>query len=148
MEPARKEAGRSTGAKMLNTERDNAPYGKIYSLQDFPSALDSRRVNLEFHPWNEPGLNPQMVDSIHSPPRFESVKTAKTAPKTVENASTEQRVGLCLQAPLAVLVRRADEAAEQRMRLQRLGFELGVELAAEEIRVAGQLTDFDELAVA
>jgi hypothetical protein len=34
-------------------------------------------------------------------------------------------------APRAVLVRGADEALEQRVRLHRLGFELGMELAAQ-----------------
>src|SRR5258707_14210565 len=42
---------------------------------------------------------------------------------------------------LAVLVARFDERAEQRMRLQRLGLELGMELAAQEIRMVGNLYD-------
>ena len=43
----------------------------------------------------------------------------------------------------AVLVRRRDEGAEQRMRLQRLGLELGMELAAQEEGVVGDLDDLD-----
>ena len=43
----------------------------------------------------------------------------------------------------AVLVAGVDEAEEERMRLQGLGFELGMELAAEEVGVVGQLDDFD-----
>ncbi len=44
-------------------------------------------------------------------------------------------LGRCLSAPsfLPVLVRSADERLEQRMRLQRLRLELGMELAADEI---------------
>ncbi len=48
--------------------------------------------------------------------------------------------GILLQA---VGVAGGDEAAEERMRLKRLGLELGVELAAEEEGVIGQLDDFD-----
>src|ERR1700721_3668214 len=36
-----------------------------------------------------------------------------------------------------------DEGAEERMRLERLGFELGVKLAAEEEGMLGQLDDLD-----
>src|SRR5690242_3510538 len=45
----------------------------------------------------------------------------------------------------AVVIRRLDECREQRVRLERLGLELGVELAAEEIRMLllRQLDDFD-----
>ena len=43
--------------------------------------------------------------------------------------------------------RRAQEALEQRMRLVRLGLELGMELAGEEPGVIAQLDQFDELAV-
>src|ERR1039458_9084619 len=47
------------------------------------------------------------------------------------------------QAPVALLFRRADKALEQRVRLHGLGFELGVELAAEIPRVVGELADLD-----
>jgi hypothetical protein len=43
----------------------------------------------------------------------------------------------------AVLIAGGDEVAEERVRLQWLGFELGVELAAEEEGVGGDLDDFD-----
>src|SRR5271170_3971074 len=42
-----------------------------------------------------------------------------------------------------VLIACSDEVAEERMRLEWLGFELGVELAAEEEWVRGDLYDFD-----
>ena len=45
------------------------------------------------------------------------------------------------------LVGRLDEAGEQRMRAQRLGLELRMELHRQEPRMAGQLDDLDELAV-
>ena len=44
---------------------------------------------------------------------------------------------------LPILVAGGDEVAEERVRLERLGFELGVELAAEEEGVAGDLDDLD-----
>ena len=42
-----------------------------------------------------------------------------------------------------VFVARGDELAEERMRLEGLGFEFGMELAAEEVGVAGNLDDLD-----
>src|SRR5260370_32998195 len=42
-----------------------------------------------------------------------------------------------------VLVAGGDEVAEERVRLQRLGFELGGELAAEEEGGGGDLDDFE-----
>ena len=50
-------------------------------------------------------------------------------------------------AAFAVLQRGADEGFEQGMRLERLGFELGMELAAEIPGMAGELADFDVDAV-
>src|SRR5579883_590402 len=50
---------------------------------------------------------------------------------------------MCLSATEAVLIRRFDEGRKQRMRLQRLGFELGMELATEEERMVGQLHNLD-----
>ena len=44
---------------------------------------------------------------------------------------------------LTVFVAGGDELAEERVGLEGLGFELGVELAAEEVGVAGDLDDFD-----
>ena len=41
----------------------------------------------------------------------------------------------------AVFERGADEGGEQRMRLERLGFEFGMELAAEVPRMVGDLAD-------
>ena len=41
----------------------------------------------------------------------------------------------------AVLVAGVDEAEEERMRLQRLGLELGMELAAEEVGMIGEFND-------
>jgi hypothetical protein len=46
-----------------------------------------------------------------------------------------------------MLVRRRDEAFEQRMRLVRLAQEFRVKLAREKKRMAFQLDDFDEFAV-
>src|SRR3984957_15295410 len=43
----------------------------------------------------------------------------------------------------AVLVAGGDEGEEERVGLEGLGFELGVELAAEEERVGGDLDDLD-----
>src|SRR5258706_2616397 len=43
----------------------------------------------------------------------------------------------------AMLIRRRDECAEQRMRLQRLRLELGMELAADEMRMVRQFYHFD-----
>src|SRR5258706_12552490 len=43
----------------------------------------------------------------------------------------------------AMLIRRRDECAEQRMRLQRLPLELGMELAADEMRLVRQFDHFD-----
>src|SRR5512140_988121 len=48
---------------------------------------------------------------------------------------------------LAALIGRADERAEERMRLQRLGFELGVKLAAEEPGMVRDLANLDVDAV-
>ena len=42
-----------------------------------------------------------------------------------------------------VLVAGGDEVAEERVGLERLGFEFGVELAAEEEGVGGDFYDFD-----
>jgi len=42
-----------------------------------------------------------------------------------------------------VLVTRRNELAEERVRLKGLGLELGVELAAQEVGMAGQLDDLD-----
>ena len=47
----------------------------------------------------------------------------------------------------AMLQRRADESAEQRMRLERLGLELGMELAAQIPGMVRQLADLDVNAV-
>jgi hypothetical protein len=44
-----------------------------------------------------------------------------------------------IAAAVPVLERGADEAAEQRMRGERLALELGVELAPDEVGVVGQL---------
>src|SRR5262245_10715922 len=44
-------------------------------------------------------------------------------------------------APLAILVGGRDKGPEQRMRLERLGFELGMELATQIPRVIGKLAD-------
>ena len=46
-----------------------------------------------------------------------------------------------------VLMRRRDEALEQRMRLMRLAQEFWMELAGEEERMPGQFDHFDEFAV-
>src|SRR3954453_6598345 len=46
-------------------------------------------------------------------------------------------------APQPVLIRRPDEAAEQRMRLQRLRLELRMELAADEEWMLGDLDHLD-----
>jgi hypothetical protein len=51
------------------------------------------------------------------------------------------------EAFLAMDVGCADEGLEEGVRLERLGLELGVELAAEEPRVVSEFADFDELAV-
>src|SRR5579862_2130506 len=48
-----------------------------------------------------------------------------------------------LIAPAAVFIRRADEGAKQRMRLERFGFELRMELAAQEPRVIRNLADLN-----
>src|SRR5579859_3021570 len=48
------------------------------------------------------------------------------------------------RAELVVIDRRADESREQRMRTHRPRLELGMELAADEPRMIGQLDDFDE----
>ena len=42
-----------------------------------------------------------------------------------------------------MFVARRDEFAEERVRLERLGLEFGVELAAEEVGVAGDFDDLD-----
>src|SRR5436305_1177322 len=51
------------------------------------------------------------------------------------------------QAAFAVFISCANEGPEQRMRLHRLGFELGMELAAQEPGMIGDFTDFDVGAV-
>ena len=49
-----------------------------------------------------------------------------------------------VRAPLqAIFVRRADERLEQRMRLERLRLEFRMELAADEIRMVGDLHHLD-----
>src|SRR6202022_2292171 len=48
---------------------------------------------------------------------------------------------------LPVFQRSADECRKQWMRLQRLGFELRMKLAAQEPRVVGRLDDFDVIFV-
>src|SRR5208283_206531 len=49
-----------------------------------------------------------------------------------------------LRSPLQpVLVSRSHESLEQRMRLQRLGFELGMKLAPDEMRMVRKLHDLD-----
>ena len=54
------------------------------------------------------------------------------------------REEICWAAFLALVIeRRADEGGEKRMRLERLGFEFGVELAAEEVRMARYLHDLN-----
>ena len=50
-------------------------------------------------------------------------------------------------APLSVLVRRADERSEQRMRFKWLRLELGMELTSDEVRMVGQLHHLDVRAV-
>ena len=45
------------------------------------------------------------------------------------------------------LVRRGDEAPEQRMRLVRLAEEFGMELAGDEKRMLRQFDDFDQFSV-
>src|SRR5271165_1200858 len=50
-------------------------------------------------------------------------------------------------SPKTVLVRRPDKRRKQRMRLQRFGLELGMELAAQEVGMVGDLHDFDVRAV-
>src|ERR1035437_10017875 len=56
---------------------------------------------------------------------------------------TEQRLLKGRLAPVALLFRRADEALEQRVRLHGLGFELGMELAAQIPRMVADLADLD-----
>src|SRR5450759_1928266 len=56
---------------------------------------------------------------------------------------TEQRLLNGRLAPVALLFRRADEALEQRVRFHGLGFELGMELAAEIPRMVADLADLD-----
>src|SRR5450759_3070463 len=69
-------------------------------------------------------------------------------PKSANSIGTgelggEQRLLNGRLAPVALLFLRPDEAREQRVRLQRLGFELGVELAAEIPRMVGEFADLD-----
>src|ERR1022692_4023930 len=64
-------------------------------------------------------------------------------PGTGELGTGEQWLLNGRQAPVALFFRRADKALEQRVRLHGLGFELGVELAAEIPRVVGELADLD-----
>jgi len=52
-------------------------------------------------------------------------------------------VGLRFGPHTPVVQRGADKRPEQRMRLQGLRFELGMELAAQEPGMIGQLADFD-----
>src|SRR5437763_1426284 len=47
-----------------------------------------------------------------------------------------------LRHAVAIQQRRADEGTEERVRLEGLGFELGMELASQEPRVIAQLADF------
>jgi hypothetical protein len=53
-------------------------------------------------------------------------------------------LGHALAAVAGVLLGRRHEAAEDRVRAQRLGLELGVELDAHEEGVVGQLDDLDQ----
>src|SRR5208282_6817934 len=54
------------------------------------------------------------------------------------------RCGLLLRPALrTMLVRRSDERAEQRMRLQRLRLKLGMKLAANKMRMVRQLYHLD-----
>src|SRR5437763_7704345 len=59
----------------------------------------------------------------------------------------EERLLLLRQAAHVLSVGGADERLEERMRLHRLGFELGMELAAQEPGVVGDLADLDVGAV-
>src|SRR5690349_13225187 len=73
-----------------------------------------------------------------------------TPPTSTREVSTRLPYhGRCRRLPLSelVAVARFDETGEQRMRLQRLRLELGVELHRDVIRVVRQLDDLDELAV-
>src|ERR1700733_8672828 len=56
-------------------------------------------------------------------------------------------VGWFAEAQVAIFQRGANEGGEQRVRGERLGFEFGVELAADEPRMVGHLDDFDVGAV-
>src|SRR5689334_16827392 len=57
--------------------------------------------------------------------------------------TAEERLLFKGPPPHVLPIRRADELFEQRMRLHRLRFELGMELAAEEPRVVRDLADLD-----
>ena len=63
----------------------------------------------------------------------------------VQSILLDHLAGYCLdlRAPQPVFVAGDDELAEERVGLEGLGFELGVELAAEEVGVAGDLDDLD-----
>ena len=57
------------------------------------------------------------------------------------------RFGSRVQAVFLVIQGGADEGGEERMRHERLGFEFGMELAAEKPGVFGRLDDFDVISV-
>ena len=70
----------------------------------------------------------------------------------IQSASGELSGSRACDAParvltVAMLVGGADERLEQRMRLHRLRFELGMELAAEKPGMVGDLADLDVRAV-
>src|SRR5262245_43773434 len=80
------------------------------------------------------------ASGLAPPNRIEGVTSISTCVLDVP----QQRPG---QTPLAILVRRPDEGPEQRMRLERLRLELGMELAAQIPRMTGNLADLDIRAV-
>jgi len=57
---------------------------KFGNFQNQPPRIDSRPVNPIFQPGNKPEPNLQLIDSIHSPPRFEPAKTPQTGPNSLE----------------------------------------------------------------
>src|ERR1035437_2831227 len=74
--------------------------------------------------------------------------STRRLPKSANSIGTgelagEQRLLNGRLTPIALLFRGADEALEQRVRLHGLGFELGMELAAEIPRMVADLADLD-----
>ena len=101
-----------------------------------------------------PDLARQKVNVLFALDHARSGDQAQAAcrpPKLNRHADTAAHAMLgdvhAAQLPVAMLQRRADEGAEQRMRLQRLRFELGMELAAEIPGMIGDLADLDVHAV-